>query len=110
MYEVIEFLAPQMPDDAPRYLMGVGTPEDLIEAVYARRRYVRLRDADAQRAHGKRVYFARENQYSQREICQRYRAARRGLPVFGLPQIFEGLSAASLSGGRNAGGDFDFAS
>lgn len=34
MYEVVEFLAPKMPSDAPRYLMGVGTPEDLIEAVY----------------------------------------------------------------------------
>jgi queuine tRNA-ribosyltransferase len=34
MYETIEFLAPQMPQDAPRYLMGVGTPEDLVEAVY----------------------------------------------------------------------------
>ncbi len=34
MYDVIEFLAPQMPEDAPRYLMGVGTPEDLVEAVY----------------------------------------------------------------------------
>ena len=33
MYEVLDFLAPQMPADAPRYLMGVGTPEDLIEAV-----------------------------------------------------------------------------
>jgi queuine tRNA-ribosyltransferase len=33
MYDVIEFLAPQMPADAPRYLMGVGTPEDLLEAV-----------------------------------------------------------------------------
>ena len=33
MYEVLEFLAPQMPKDAPRYLMGVGTPEDLLEAV-----------------------------------------------------------------------------
>jgi queuine tRNA-ribosyltransferase len=33
MYEVLEYLAPQMPKDAPRYLMGVGTPEDLIEAV-----------------------------------------------------------------------------
>ena len=33
MYDTIEFLAPQMPTDAPRYLMGVGTPEDLIEAV-----------------------------------------------------------------------------
>ncbi len=34
MYEVLDFIAPQMPKDAPRYLMGVGTPEDLIEAVY----------------------------------------------------------------------------
>ncbi|MFL6373868.1 MAG: tRNA guanosine(34) transglycosylase Tgt [Pyrinomonadaceae bacterium] len=33
MYEVLEFLAPQMPTDAPRYLMGVGTPEDLLEGV-----------------------------------------------------------------------------
>ena len=33
MYEVLEFLAPQMPENAPRYLMGVGTPEDLVEAV-----------------------------------------------------------------------------
>ena len=33
MYDVLEYLAPQMPADAPRYLMGVGTPEDLIEAV-----------------------------------------------------------------------------
>ncbi len=33
MYEVLDYLAPKMPADAPRYLMGVGTPEDLIEAV-----------------------------------------------------------------------------
>ena len=33
MYGVLEYLAPQMPAGAPRYLMGVGTPEDLVEAV-----------------------------------------------------------------------------
>jgi queuine tRNA-ribosyltransferase len=33
MYRVVEELAPEMPADRPRYLMGVGTPEDLIEAV-----------------------------------------------------------------------------
>jgi queuine tRNA-ribosyltransferase len=33
MLEVIEDIAPLMPADKPRYLMGVGTPEDLIEAV-----------------------------------------------------------------------------
>jgi len=33
MYDTIEMLAPLMPEDRPRYLMGVGTPEDLLEAV-----------------------------------------------------------------------------
>jgi len=33
MYDITEFIAPQLPVDKPRYLMGVGTPEDLIECV-----------------------------------------------------------------------------
>src|SRR5690606_429935 len=33
MYGVLENITPQMPADHPRYLMGVGTPEDLLEAV-----------------------------------------------------------------------------
>jgi queuine tRNA-ribosyltransferase len=33
MFEVIDDIAPRMPRDSPRYLMGVGTPEDLVEAV-----------------------------------------------------------------------------
>ncbi len=33
MYSVLEHTAPKMPNNAPRYLMGVGTPEDLLEAV-----------------------------------------------------------------------------
>ncbi|MFP4660733.1 MAG: tRNA guanosine(34) transglycosylase Tgt [Halanaerobiales bacterium] len=33
MYQVLEFTVPHMPEDKPRYLMGVGTPEDLIEGV-----------------------------------------------------------------------------
>jgi queuine tRNA-ribosyltransferase len=33
MLKVVEDTAPQLPADKPRYLMGVGTPEDLIEAV-----------------------------------------------------------------------------
>jgi len=33
MYRVLDFLTPKMPADKPRYLMGVGTPEDLVEAV-----------------------------------------------------------------------------
>jgi queuine tRNA-ribosyltransferase len=33
MYDAVEFIAPQLPQSRPRYLMGVGTPEDLIECV-----------------------------------------------------------------------------
>ena len=33
MYEVIENLEPHLPAEKPRYLMGVGTPADLIECV-----------------------------------------------------------------------------
>jgi queuine tRNA-ribosyltransferase len=33
MWNVLDEIVPLMPSDSPRYLMGVGTPEDLIEAV-----------------------------------------------------------------------------
>jgi queuine tRNA-ribosyltransferase len=33
MYSVVDYTAPIMPADKPRYLMGVGTPTNLIEAV-----------------------------------------------------------------------------
>jgi queuine tRNA-ribosyltransferase len=34
MYDIIDTVEPYMPKDKPRYLMGVGTPSNLIEAVY----------------------------------------------------------------------------
>ena len=34
MYDIIETVEPYMPKDKPRYLMGVGTPENILEAVY----------------------------------------------------------------------------
>ncbi|MBQ3054130.1 MAG: tRNA guanosine(34) transglycosylase Tgt [Clostridia bacterium] len=34
MYRIIDSVEPFMPDNKPRYLMGVGTPENIIEAVY----------------------------------------------------------------------------
>jgi len=33
MYEVLETVVPMMPEDKPRYLMGVGSPDCLVEAV-----------------------------------------------------------------------------
>jgi len=34
MYEIIEVVEEYMPKDKPRYLMGVGTPVNILEAVY----------------------------------------------------------------------------
>jgi queuine tRNA-ribosyltransferase len=34
MYGVMECCAPLMPMEAPRYIMGIGAPEDLVEAVW----------------------------------------------------------------------------
>ncbi len=31
MYDVAEYALPLLPDDRPKYIMGVGTPEDLVE-------------------------------------------------------------------------------
>jgi len=33
MYEIVDTTAPLLPADQPRYLMGVGMPDDLVEAV-----------------------------------------------------------------------------
>jgi queuine tRNA-ribosyltransferase len=34
MYDTVEWTTQFMPEEKPRYLMGVGTPEDLVENVY----------------------------------------------------------------------------
>jgi len=33
MHRILEYIAPKIPEDKPRYLMGVGKPEDLVEGV-----------------------------------------------------------------------------
>lgn len=33
MHRILEHVCPQIPNDKPRYLMGVGKPEDLVEGV-----------------------------------------------------------------------------
>lgn len=33
MYEMLELVCPLLPDDRPRYLMGVGTPENILEGI-----------------------------------------------------------------------------
>ncbi|MBC7897276.1 MAG: queuine tRNA-ribosyltransferase [Cytophagaceae bacterium] len=58
MYATLEVLNPELPTDRPRYLMGVGFPEDLIEGV---RRGVDLFDCVAPTRMGRNgTAFARD--------------------------------------------------
>src|SRR5512142_1567591 len=50
MYEMLEVLEPELPDSRPRYLMGVGYPDDLLESV---RRGVDLFDCVAPTRNGR---------------------------------------------------------
>ena len=34
MYHILDVLGPYMPQDKPRYLMGVGTPQNIVEGVH----------------------------------------------------------------------------
>ncbi len=34
MYRIVEVVEPYMPENKPRYLMGVGTPQNILEAVF----------------------------------------------------------------------------
>ena len=76
MLRVLAHTAPRLPDDKPRYLMGVGTPEDLVAGVVRGHRHVRLRAADAQRSQRLAVHALRRRPDPQRAPPQRRRARR----------------------------------
>ena len=46
MLNTLDVTVPHLPESHPRYLMGVGKPDDLVEARLSRHRYVRLRAPD----------------------------------------------------------------
>ena len=48
MLRILRHVAPRCRQTRPRYLMGVGTPADIVDAVAGRHRHVRLRAAHAQ--------------------------------------------------------------
>jgi queuine tRNA-ribosyltransferase len=76
MYEMLEVLDPELPEDRPRYLMGVGYPDDLIEAV---RRGVDLFDCVAPTRNGRNgtAWTAAEGQVNVK--AARFRADPRPL-------------------------------
>ena len=59
MFETTDWAAALLPADKPRYFMGIGDPEGILEVIEAGRRHVRLRPPDAHRPHRQRAHVAR---------------------------------------------------
>ena len=68
MYEILDAVVPYLPQDKPRYLMGVGTPWNIIEGVCPRRGLLRLRYACPQRPSRQAVHLEGCHQHQERKI------------------------------------------
>ena len=102
MLRMIEEVAPLLPADRPRYLMGVGTPDDMLEAVA---RGIDMFDCvlpTRNGRHGARLHPLRHDQPQERPPRRRSAAARRGEPMSGRARLFARLPASSREGQRDA--------
>ena len=82
--EVVEWIAPRLPADRPRYLMGVGYPRGPPPRRRLRRRPLRLRAAGAQRPPRRAVHPRGAPQHQERPLPRRPAAGGRGVPLPGL--------------------------
>ena len=85
-----------MPPDRPRYLMGVGTPADIVRGRRPRHRHVRLRDADAQRPQRAPVHDRTGSMRIRNAAHQDDTApARPGLRLLHLPPLLAAPTCAT---------------
>jgi queuine tRNA-ribosyltransferase len=104
MYDVVGHTAPLLPADRPRYLMGTGMPDDLVECVArgidcstACCRPATRATASSSRARGASS--------SRTRATPRTAAAGSGVRLLHLPPLLAGLPAAPVRGGRDDRGD-----
>ena len=101
MHAVLEQLAPELPRERPRYLMGVGFPDDLLEGIA---RGVDLFDcvaATRNGRHGSAWTADRPGQRAGRGAAARRGAARRGLRLRVLHAGFRGRTCGTCSWPRS---------
>ena len=84
MFAVLDATVPALPEDRPRYLMGVGKPADHRRRGAARHRHVRLRAADPLGPHRPGLHPPRHGQSAQCAPSGRSAAARCRVPLPGL--------------------------
>ena len=102
MYDIVARTAPLLPDDRPRYLMGTGTPEDLVECVA---RGIDLFDCvlpTRNARNGQLFTSAGPHQHQERAL----RRGRRGRPIptaacYTCRHLSARLSAAPFHGRRD---------
>ena len=95
MYRILDAVVPHLPENKPTYLMGVGTPANILEAVD---RGVDFFDC----VYRPCVYQPRKAQHVQCQIRAGSEADRGGLSVSGLPFLQPGIYPPSDEGKRNA--------
>jgi queuine tRNA-ribosyltransferase len=102
MLKIVAETAPALPAQRPRYLMGVGTPHDLLEAV---KRGIDMFDCVLPTRNGRHggLHALRPDQSRQRTPRERSAAARRRERACGRAHLFARLSASPDQGQRNSG-------
>ena len=100
MDEVLGWTMPELPKDKPRYLMGVGLPEDLWCGGKPRRRHVRLCDPDSPRPRRAAVHVPRQGPCLQQALPPRPASARHDLPLLHLSKLQPGVPAPPVFVGR----------
>ena len=103
MYEMLEALQPVLPTGLPRYLMGVGYPDDLLHGIA---RGVDMFDCVAPTRNGRNgTAWVTERGAAQHQggaLPQRRRAAGPAVRLLHLPHLHAGLPAAPVRGRRVA--------
>ncbi len=89
---ILELVDAQLPENKPRYLMGVGSPEDLVNGVSTWRGHFRLRFANPPGSASCRHHTQQTFEYRQCKILSRCSTARRELFLLCLPEFLPRLS------------------
>ena len=102
MLAMIEAVVPQLPAERPHYLMGVGTPDDILQAVA---RGIDMFDCVLPTRNGRHgLAFTRFGPINLKNArhADRPATARCGEPLSGGPRLFPCLPTSSREGERDA--------
>jgi len=91
MYQVLDYTVPRLPENKPRYLMGVGYPEQIVEAV---KRGVDMFDCvipTREARHGRLYYFKKRKQLEYLTINIKLEKFSRDLKLINPGSVFPEL-------------------